>query len=170
MERPLSRDPAGQVTLTMRQMSQLEAVLGSKVRSGQQLAAWEAAYGPVGADGYPRPLWDPRTGVIDKEVASYMRDQGYDLTHNIKTHWPSLGPDLAGKIHVYVGDMDNYYLNLAVYLLEDALKAMDHPAADATFEYGRPMKGHGWQPMSNADLVRMMWAHITGTRPRQPPK
>jgi hypothetical protein len=170
VERPLSRDPAGQVTLTMRQMSQLEAVLGSRVRSGQQLAAWEAAYGPVGADGYPRPLWDPRTGVIDKQVATYMREHGYDLTYNIKTNWATLGPDLAGKIHVYVGDMDNYYLNLAVYLLDDVLKATSDPPANATFEYGRPMKGHGWQPMSNADLVRMMWAHISSTRENGPLK
>jgi Putative esterase len=155
-ERPLSRDAAGQVTLTNRQMGQLEAVLGSHVRSGQQIAAWDAAYGPVGDDGYPRPLWDRMTGVIDKDVALYMRDHGYDLSYNIRTHWSTLGPDLTGKIHLYVGDMDNYYLNLAVYLLQDSLEALSSPAARATFEYGRPMKGHGWQPMSNADLIRMM--------------
>lgn len=155
-ERPLSRDASGQVTLTNRQMGHLEAVLGSHVRSGQQIAAWDAAYGPVGPDGYPRPLWNRLTGVIDKDVALYMRDHGYDLSYNIRTHWASLGPDLAGKIHVYVGDMDNYYLNLAVYLLQDSLEALKNPAANATFEYGRPMKGHGWQPMSNADLIRMM--------------
>ena len=160
LQRPLSRDSAGQVTLTMREMSRLEAVLGSRVRSGQQLAAWEAAYGPVGPDGYPRPLWDPRTGAIDKEVAAHMRDHGFDLSHNIRTNWPSLGRDLTGKIHVYVGDMDNYYLNLAVYLLEDMMKELANPPANATFEYGRPMKGHGWQPMSNADLVRMMDARV----------
>lgn len=165
LERPLSRDAAGQVTLTMRQMNRLEAVLGSHVRSGQQIAAWDAAYGPVGGDGYPRPLWDRLTGKIDKDVAAYMRDHGYDLSCNIRTHWSTLGPDLAGKIHVYVGDMDNYYLNLAVYLLEDTMKGLDQPRADATFEYGRPMKGHGWQPMSNADLVRMMADRIDKTAP-----
>jgi hypothetical protein len=165
IERPLSRDASGQVTLTMREMSRLEAVLGSKVRSGQQLAAWDAAYGPTDADGYPRPVWDRLTGRIDKDVALYMRDHGYDLTYNIRTNWPRLGPDLAGKVHVYVGDMDNYYLNLAVYMLEDVMKALDSPKTDATFEYGRPMKGHGWQPMSNADLVRAMAEHINRTAP-----
>ena len=55
------------------------------------------------------------------------------------------------------GDMDNYGLNLAVYLLEDFMKTTD---AGATFEYGRPMKGHGWQPMTNAELVKMMAAEI----------
>jgi hypothetical protein len=165
IERPLSRDPAGQVTMTMRQMNQLEAVLGSRIRSGQQIAAWDAAYGPTDADGYPRPVWDRLTGKIDREVALYMRDHGYDLSYNIRTHWERLGPNLAGKIRVYVGDMDNYYLNLAVYLLEDFLRSATNPSAEAIFEYGRPMKGHGWQPMSNADLVRMMAEHINKTAP-----
>ena len=165
LERPLSRTPDGQVTLTMREMSRLEEVLGSKTRSGQQLAAWVAAYGPVGSDGYPKPPWDNLTGKIDKEVAAYMRDQGFDLRYNLETNWSRIGMDLAGKMHVYVGDMDNYYLNLAVYLLEDFLKAAKNPVAQATFEYGRPMKGHGWQPMSNADLVRMMYDRIKKTAP-----
>jgi hypothetical protein len=165
LQRPLSRNPDGQVTLTMREMSQLEEVLGTKTRSGQQLAAWIAAYGPAGSDGYPKPLWDNLTGKIDKEVAAYMRDHGFDLRYNLETNWPRIGMDLAGKIHLYVGDMDNYYLNLAVYLLEDFLKAAKNPVAQATFEYGRPMKGHGWQPMSNADLVRMMYDRIKKTAP-----
>ena len=164
-DRPLSRDASGQVTLTMRAMNQLEAVLGSRVRSGQQLAAWDAAYGPADANGYPKPVWDRMTGAIDKDVALYMRDHGFDLSYNIRTHWTTLGPDLTNKIHLYVGDMDNYYLNLAVYLLEDAMKALDSPRANATFEYGRPLKGHGWQPMSNADLIRMMADRINSTAP-----
>lgn len=154
--RPLSRSADGQVTLTMREMSRLEAVLGSNVRSGQQIAAWDAAYGPIGKDGYPRPVWDRLTGKIDKEVALYMRDHGYDLRYNLEKNWPRIGPDLVGKIHVYCGDMDNYYLNLAVYLLEDFLKSADNPKAEAVFEYGRPMKPHGWQPFTNAQLVRAM--------------
>ena len=165
IERPLSHDVSGQVTLTMREMSRLEAVLGSRIRSGQQIAAWDAAYGPVGQDGYPRPIWDRLTGKIDRDVALYMRDHGYDLSYNIRTNWRTLGPDLAGKIPLYVGDMDNYYLNLAVYLLEEEMGKLDNPKAGATFEYGRPMKGHGWQPMSNAELVRMMAAHINTSAP-----
>jgi hypothetical protein len=165
--RPLSRAADGQVTLTMREMSQLESVLGSRVRSGQQLAAWEAAYGPVGTDGYPKPLWDPRTGKIDKEVAASMRDNGYDLRYYIEKNWPRIGKDLAGKIRVYVGDMDNYYLNLAVYLLEDFLSNADGPRADAVFEYGRPMKGHGWQPMKNSEMIREMARHIEATAPKR---
>ncbi len=161
--RPLSRNADGQVTLTMREMCRLEAVLGSNVRSGQQIAAWDAAYGPVGKDGYPRPIWDRLTGKIDREVALYMRDNGYDLRYNLEKNWSKIGNDLVGKIHVYCGDMDNYYLNLAVYHLEDFLKAANNPKSEAVFEYGRPMKPHGWQPFTNAELVRMMAARINKT-------
>jgi hypothetical protein len=157
----MMRTAEGQVTVTMRGMSQLEEVLGSKGRSCQQFEAWEAVYGPVGADGYPRPLWDKRTGKIDREVATYMRDHGYDLGAYMSKNWDSLGPRLKGKLHLYCGDMDNYYLNLAVYLLEDFLKTTN---AAATFDYGRPMKGHGWHPDSNAELVKMMAAQMQNGR------
>lgn len=163
--RPLSRNADGQVTLTMREMNRLEAVLGSNVRAGEQIAAWDAAYGPVGRDGYPRPIWDRLTGKIDREVALYMRDNGYDLRYNLEKNWSRIGGDLVGKIHVYCGDMDNYYLNLAVYHLEDFLKSADNPKAGAVFEYGRPMKPHGWQPFTNAELVRLMAARISKTTP-----
>lgn len=165
--RPLSRNAEGQVTLTMREMSRLEAVLGSRVRSGQQIAAWDAAYGPVGNDGYPRALWDPLTGKIDKEVALYMRDHGFDLRYNLEKNWPQIGRDLVGKIHVYCGDMDNYYLNLAVYQLEEFLTSTADPKSEAVFEYGRPMKPHGWQPFTNAELVRLMAARIKKTAPER---
>jgi hypothetical protein len=155
-ERFMSRTPEGQPLLTQRLMSQLEAVLGSRARSGQQFDAWDAAYGPIDADGYPKRLWNRRTGTIDKSAAAWWRDKGYDLTENVVRNWSRIGGSLAGKMHVYVGDMDNYYLNLAVYRMEAATAQLANPRANFTFEYGRPTKGHGWQPMSDAQLVRMM--------------
>ncbi|MBK9705947.1 MAG: hypothetical protein IPO77_02750 [Acidobacteria bacterium] len=74
-------------------------------------------------------------------------------------------PGSGGKIHVYTGDMDNYYLNLAVYQLEDFLKGAENPKSEAVFEYGRPMKPHGWQPFTNAEMVRMMAARMNKTAP-----
>jgi len=152
----MMRTPEGQPLVTQRQMSQLAAVLGSKASSGQQFDAWDAAYGPIGEDGYPKRLWDRRTGTIDKSVAAYWSDSGYDLTYYLKIHWAKIGTSRAGKMHVYVGDMDNHYLNLAVYLMEQEVSKLKNPEANFTFEYGRPMKPHGWQPMTNAELVRMM--------------
>ncbi len=156
-ERYLSRNEDGQAGTTVRQMGQLEEVLGGRVRGGQQLQAYDAAYGPVGEDGYPKPLFDRNTGVIDKTVAAYWRDNGYDLTYYLKQNWGKIGKDLNGKITVWVGDMDNYFLNLGVYKMEEAFKAL---RGQATFQYGRPMKPHGWQPVTNAELVKQMSRYV----------
>ncbi len=166
VERYFRRDPSGQPLTSVRQLSQLEAVLGSKGRSAQQLDIWAATYGPVGEDGYPKPLWDHLTGEIDHDVADYMRDHGYDLSHYIETNWPEIGPKLVGKLRIYCGDMDHYYLNEAVYLLEEFLESTTDPYYDGAFIYGRPQKGHGWHPMTNAELMREMAEHITARAPR----
>jgi hypothetical protein len=163
--RPLMRTTEGQVEVTLSQMSQLEAVLGSHGRSAQQLEIWEAAYGPVGDDGYPKPLWDKLTGKIDHSVADYMRDHGYDLAAYLKQNWSTIGPQLVGKIHVEVGDMDNFYLNLAVYDLQEFLKTTRDPHYEGSFEFGRPEKGHGWQSMTQENLIRTMAAHIAKNAP-----
>lgn len=162
-ERPMMRTAEGQVVETMRQMSQLEDVLGSHGRSGQQFEAWEAVYGPVGADGYPKPLWDKRTGVIDRSVADYMRDHGYDLRYYLAQNWDRIGPQITDKIFIWVGDMDNFYLNLAVYDMEDFFRS--HPEAHAKFQYGRPEKGHGWFPWQPSQFIRMMADHIAAHAP-----
>jgi hypothetical protein len=57
--------------------------------------------------------------------------------------------------------MDNYYLNLAVYKMEATIKRL---GGEAVFEYGRPLKPHGWQPFTNAELIRMM-ARMAPKRP-----
>ena len=163
--RYMMRKADGQPEVTSRDFSRLEAVLGSHGRSGQQLEIWEATYGPVGEDGYPKPLWDKLTGKIDHDVANYMRDHGYDLRYYTETNWPRIGPQLRGKIHLYCGDMDNYYLNLAVYLFGDFLTKTKNPYFDGSVEYGRPMKGHGWMPMSYSELIQMMAEHITRNAP-----
>lgn len=164
--RYMSRTSQGQPETTQRDLSKIESVLGSHERSGQQFNAWDAAWGPAGADGYPRPLWNKTTGTIDPSVAAYWRDHNFDLRQYLEKNWTELGPKLSGKLHVYVGDMDNYYLNLAVYQLNAFLDSATGPKSHAVFEYGRPMKGHGWQPMSSAELVRMMAKHITESAPK----
>jgi len=166
--RPLMRTTEGQVEVTIPQMSQLEATLGSHGRSAQQLEIWEAAYGLVGEDGYPKPLWDKLTGKIDHSVADYMRDHGYDLTAYLRQNWShgrGIGPQLVGKIHVEVGDMDSFYLNLAVYDLQEFLKTTHDPHYEGSFEFGRPEKGHGWQSMTQENLIRTMASHITKNAP-----
>jgi hypothetical protein len=162
---PAEQEVTGQPRISVRQESQFEAVLGSHARSGEQFAIWEATYGPVGPDGYPAELWDLATGKIDHSVAAYFKAHDFDLRDYLERNWTTLGPKLRGRLHVFVGDMDTFYLNLAVYRLEEFLKRA-RPAADAEFAYGRPLKPHGWQPWTNAELMRIMARDIERHRPR----
>ncbi len=102
----------------------LARLLDIRGRSGQQWDIWQAVYSPVGADGYPQPIWDKRTGAIDPAVAAHWREN-YDLMHIVRRDWPTLGPKLRQTLNLYCGDMDNYYLNNAVYLAEDFLNRVD---------------------------------------------
>jgi hypothetical protein len=160
VERPFRRSTEGQVVWTQRQMSRFEEVLGTRGRSGYQLEGWEAVYGPVGPDGYPKPLWNKLTGSIDREVATYWRERGFDLREFAERNWTTLGPKLVGKLHFFAGDMDDFYLNLAVYQFEDFLKRSASPHSDAEFSYGRPTKGHSWHAFPWSELVRRMAAHV----------
>lgn len=120
------RDYLDNSPYTMEMENRWELVMGDKTRSGGQWDIWEAVFSPNGADGYPQRIWDKRTGVIDPKVADYWREN-YDLRHILERDWKTLAPKLQGKIHIYVGDMDNFYLNNAVYLMEDFLKKADPP-------------------------------------------
>jgi S-formylglutathione hydrolase FrmB len=164
-ERPFLRTAEGQVQVTARQQGQLEEVLGSHGRSAEQQEAWESVYGPLGDDGYPKPLWNKMTGVIDRSVADYMKEHGYDLTSYLREHWATIGKMLEAKLHFYCGDMDSFYLNLAVYRLEDFLKSTQNPNFTGSFDYGHPMKGHGIRPTSTGDMLRAMAVQITKNSP-----
>jgi hypothetical protein len=163
-ERPFKRTVEGQVTWTLRQMSLFEEVLGTKGRGAYQLQGWEAIYGPLDADGYPKPLWNKLTGTIDRDVANYMKENGYDLREYAQRNWATLGPKVAGKLHFFAGDMDDFYLNLAVYRFEDFLKSTPDGKA-VPFIYGRPMKGHSWHAYPWAEVVRQMGAHVRKNAP-----
>ena len=147
--RPAHRDYLGHLSATMEQVNQLELVLGTKSRSGQQWDIWEAVYSPVGTDGYTKRIWDKRTGDIDREVAAYWREN-YDLSYILRRDWNrGLGRKLQGKLFIYVGDMDNYYLNNAVYLTEEFLKSTKDPHYDGEVDYGDRAE-HCW----NGDHTR----------------
>jgi hypothetical protein len=164
-ERPFRRTTEGQTVWTMRDLSLFEEVLGTRGRSGYQLGGWDAVYGPAGADGYPKPLWNKLTGVIDREVAIYWREHGFDLRESAQRNWTTLGPKLAGKLHFFAGDMDDFHLNLAVYQFEEFIKGTTNPHSDAEFTYGRPMKGHSWHAVPWAEFVRRVAAYVRKNTP-----
>jgi hypothetical protein len=132
---PAMRDYLGHVTATQQSMNYFELALGSKGRSGQQYDIWQAVYSPVGSDGYPDEIFDKVTGDIDHKVADYWREH-YDLSHILQRDWSTLGPKLQGKIHIYVGSADTYYLNDAVYYIEDFLKSTTNPPYGGEVKYG----------------------------------
>jgi hypothetical protein len=170
-EIPSSRTAEGLTELTVREENRAELVIASRGRSGGQWDGWQAAWAPVAADGYPKPLWDKRTGHIDRGVAESMRAKGYDLRDYLERNWRTVGPRLVGKLHIAVGDMDNYFLNLGVYRMETFLEGTKEPGKGpyyaGTIEYGRPLKPHGWQPWTNQELLRLMAKQVERNATRQ---
>jgi enterochelin esterase-like enzyme len=133
--RPWQRSVDDQVLMSQMDASHLEAVLGTRGRSGDQMDIFMSVYGPVGEDGYPRLLYDKWTGEIDKGVVDYWREN-YDLRHILERDWSTLGPKLVGKIHVYMGDTDTYYLEEATRLLEAFLEGTTDPYYAGSFTWG----------------------------------
>ena len=132
--KPGYRDYRGHLYSTFEERNLVELVLGTHGRSAGQHDGWASVFGPVGADGYYKPLYDKASGVIDAEVAKYWRDH-YDLRHILERDWATLGPKLRGKIHLTSGTMDNGYLNNAVYQAEEFFKKAN-PPADVEIVYG----------------------------------
>lgn len=146
VEQPAMRDYLGHTLISVRDNIAYEAALGDHGRSGEQFDIWQAVYGPVGADGYPQPIFDKQSGEIDHQTAAYWHDH-YDLDAILQRDWGTLGPELRGKLHIYVGSDDTYFLNDAVYLLEDFLKTTGTPGHgvpyDGEVKYG-PRAEHCW--------------------------
>ena len=143
------RDYLGRPVATLEEVNRLEFVLGPNSRSGGQWDIWQAVFSPVGADGYPKPIWNKRTGEIDREVAKYWREN-YDLVDIMRRDWEKgLGEKLRGKIHLYVGELDNYYLESAVYLAQEFLESTRNPKFEGVIDYGRRAE-HCW----NGDHTR----------------
>jgi hypothetical protein len=134
VERPAFRNYLGEVFATQRDENYMELVTGDKTRSGGQYDIWQAVFSPAGADGYPKPIFDKVSGVIDPKVAAYWKEH-YDLAYIIERDWSTLAPKLKGKIHLYVGNGDNYYLTDSVYFAQERLEALK-PAYEGSVDYG----------------------------------
>jgi hypothetical protein len=152
---PAMRNYLGQTLISMPDNIAYEAALGDHGRSGDQFDIWQAVFSPVGSDGYPQPIFDKDTGVIDHKTAAYWHDH-YDLDAILQRDWTTLGPKLQGKLHLYVGYDDSYFLNNAVYLMEDFLKQTGTPGHGVAYEgevkYG-PKAEHCW----NGDFDHPNW-------------
>jgi hypothetical protein len=163
-ERPSARDLNGDVRFTIRHECRMENVLGlgdSWTMSGQQWGAWNAVYSPRGADERPVPLWHPATGEINSQVLEHWKK--YDLRLVLEQNWNTLGPKLKGKINVWVGEADDYFLNNAVHLL-DAFLSKAQPPYEGKIVYG-PGKGHCWRGLTQRQLMDEMARAIEKSSP-----
>ena len=160
-----SREVNGEIRQTAQQRYWMELVNGTRGRSGTgQQDIWEATWGPIGSDGYFKPAVDPHTGKIDHSVTDYWREN-YDLVEYMKRNWPTLGPKLVGKLHVYVGNMDSFFLDRATREMEAWMKTTQNPHYEGYFLYG-DQKPHCWSgPGTSADRVREMAEHGLNTMP-----
>jgi hypothetical protein len=159
---PMERTADGKVLSMMDDAIRFELVLGTKGRSGEQFDIWQAVYSPVGDDGYPQLILDPRTGAIDHKVAEYWKEH-YDLDYIMQRDWKTLGPKLIGKLHFAVGDNDSYYLDRAVRLTEKFLETTKDPGKGpyfaGDFDYGH-LQPHGYSgdpkiPLNNRFMMLM---------------
>lgn len=156
-ERPGAREVNGDVMYTMRHEVQAENVLGrgdSWAMSGGQWGAWNATYGPRGEDGKPVPLWDPKTGELNRTVVEHWKK--YDLRLHLEQNWATLAPRLKGKLRAWMGDADNYFLNNAMRMLDESLKKAS-PPFEGKIEFS-PGKGHCWMGLTEQQMMVEMAA------------
>jgi hypothetical protein len=120
--RPLART-GSKPTIFYKPFSDMDRIMGH----GGQLDSFDAVFSPRGPGGRPKPLWDRDTGAVDPDVAKHW--QKYDIRLVLENDWKTLGPKLAGKLHVYTGAEDTFYLEGAVALLKESLAKLGSDAA-----------------------------------------
>lgn len=131
-KRPLARQNT-RPALFFQPFSDMERYMGR----GGQLGSFEAVFSPRAADGKPKQLWNRDTGAIDSEVAKAW--ERYDIRLLLSRNWKALGPKLAGKVHVFMGDEDTFYLDGPCRLLKKELAALKSDAVVEMF----PNRHHG---------------------------
>ncbi|KAJ3128806.1 hypothetical protein HK101_005334, partial [Irineochytrium annulatum] len=142
--RPFMRNRLGHLWGTLEEANLMELALGTNSRSGEQFDIWQAVFGPVGANGYPEPVFNKKTGAINHTTAAYWREN-FDLSYILAREWSTLGPKLAGKLHIMTGTMDSFYLDGGVRLFEKRARNLTDPAWEGTFEYGYDADGVGFE-------------------------
>jgi enterochelin esterase-like enzyme len=155
LERPVMRNMSGEPVVLLRDFLTYENVLGwseTYTTSGGQFSAHNALYSPKGEDGLPKPIFDPESGKIDHEVAEHWKK--YDLKLYAKENWQELGPKLQGKVYIWMGDMDHFYLNPATRAFDDFILETENPTSDARIVF-TPMAGH-CQNFSNKKVLIQM--------------
>lgn len=156
-QRPLARRGTEPV-LFYEPFSKMEDVIGD----GGQLRSFEAVFSPLGPDAKARKLWDRRTGQVDPATAKAW--EAYDIRLVLERNWQSLGPKLAGKLHVITGELDTFYLEGAVKLLKTSLEKL---GSDAVVEVV-PGKDHS--SLMDAALAERLGREMSAATARYLPR
>jgi hypothetical protein len=161
--RPSAREVSGDTEWTMEEENHWELALGTNGRSGLgQWDIWQAVYGPQGTDGYPAPIWDKVTGVIDPTVAQQWLPM--DLDNYVTSNWGKLGRMLKGRMFFFVGTADTYFLNNAVRLFQQNTDQLTRPSTGWSFDYGVDQP-HGYSPYTSQQLVTIMAQYMAAHAP-----
>ena len=140
--RMVMRNTDGEPMLMLKDFIQYENVLGTSdtyLNSGGQFSAHTALYSSKGENNLPAPMFDPVTGKIDHEVSTTW--EKYDFKKYTESNWKTLGPKIEGKIHIWMGDMDHFYLNQATREFSSYLDSTLKPKSDADIQF-LPTQGH----------------------------
>ncbi len=140
--RPSMRATDGEPMFGVGDEVQVESAMGIQdnfLNSRQQWATWNALYGQLDTEGNPIPVWNQATGEIDKQVVESWSK--WDIDKHMVENWEVLGPKLEGKLHFWMGDMDNFYLTAGLRILEQSLSGQINPISDASFTWA-PYLGH----------------------------
>jgi len=159
-----SRFVSGQAVQTSEQRNRYELVSGTRGRSGEQLDIWAAVFGPIGKDGYFEPLYDKKTGAINKQVAGYWKEN-FDLRYYLEKNWATVGPKLVDKLYFFTGDADTYFLNNSTRDFQAWMKTTANPHYEASFMYGEN-KPHCWTgPVTPAERLKEIAQFIARKKP-----
>ncbi|OBR71685.1 enterochelin esterase [Xanthomonas arboricola] len=159
---PLIRDQ-GKVVADLETFAKLERVLGPY---GGQMTSFDWVFSPRGPDGRPVPMFDRDTGKVDPAVVAYWRTH-YDIAARVAAQWPTLKPDLDGKIHLIVGTADTFYLDGAARKFQAVLDGL---GARSDFRY---LEGRTHFDLykegedSNALMKKIAWEMYAVARPKQ---
>ena len=164
MLRPSMREEDGEPLFGVRDEIAAESMIGrgdNFLYSGQQWASWNVVYGQLDEKCEPIPIWNPVNGEINKAAVEGWKP--WDIDQYLRDNWSEIGESLAGKLHFTMGDMDNFYLNVGLRMLEQSLAELSDPQPAATFTWvpGQGHCGFGLEA-EYLDVLRAIDASIQG--------
>ncbi|PCJ46037.1 MAG: hypothetical protein COA74_14490 [Gammaproteobacteria bacterium] len=118
-DRLVARTSKGKVLIKSRDFISLETALGE----GGQIRSFEYVFSPRGEDGMPIDFFDRQTGEINRQVIEAWKP--YDIRLYLKKNWSIIKDNLSGKLNIYGGEKDNFFLEGAVRLLKEQLVYLD---------------------------------------------